>query len=292
MDEVGIDLAMRIKTLAALLLLLFVTLTITGCANVKKTAAINALVPTEGFMRQQVSYGRHPDQVLDLYLPKVDNPKIPIVYVYGSAWRKKFEKADFVFVAQALTSLGHPVILPEHRRYPDVKFPVFIEDIADAISYVERHNIGLAKPFNEFVLMGHSSGAHTAALLATDQRYFKQRRINATLKGLIAMSGPYDLPMNDAEVAPIFKTTAKQAKPVLNVRRGMPPTLLLHGMADTRVPAYHAERFRDALRSNGNAVTTRLYRGVDHEKLIGGVAEPLRFLNNSFADIRAFLRRH
>ena len=141
--------------------------------------------------------------------------------------------------------------------------------------------------------MGHSSGAHTAALLATDPRYLKKRGVKAQLKGLIGMSGPYDLPMNDAEVYPIFNTTTGQrAKPVLNVRSGMPPTLLLHGLADPRVPSYHTTRFRDALLSKGNTVTTKLYPSVDHEKLLGGIAAPLRFMSNSFVDIGGFLGRY
>ena len=277
----------------SILLFIVAILTATGCASIKKTAAINMLVPSDGYTKQQFSYGSDSQQSFDLYLPKTSAPKIPVVYVYGSAWKTSFNKSDFTFVAQALTSLGHPVIVPEHRRFPEVKFPVFVEDVADAISYVDRNNIGLPKPFAEFILMGHSSGAHTAALLATDQRYFNQRQVKARLKGLIAMSGPYDLPMNDPEVAAIFDTTtAQRAKPVLNVRPNMPPTLLLHGLADPRVPPYHASRFRDALLAKGNDVTMKLYPGVDHEKLLGGIAKPLRYMSNSFVDVREFLKRY
>lgn len=283
----------RLKLMQPLLVFAFVIFAATGCASVKKTAAINLLVPSDGYTKQQFSYGNDRQQSFDLYLPKTRTPKIPVVYVYGSAWRKKFNKEDFVFVAQALTSLGHPVIVPEHRRFPEVKFPIFITDVADAISFVDRNNIGLPKPFTEYVLMGHSSGAHTAALLATDPRYLSQRRVRARLRGLIGMSGPYDLPMDDAEVFPIFNTTTAQlAKPVLNVRKGIPPTLLLHGLADPRVPSYHTTRFRDALLRSGNPVTTKLYPGVDHEKLLGGIAAPLRFMSNSFVDVREFLERY
>ena len=284
---------MRITTLPFLLVFAFAMLTTAGCANVKKTTAINLLLSSDGYTKKQFSYGNDRQQSFDLYLPKTRLPKIPVVYIYGSAWRKKFNKSDFIFVAEALTSLGHPVIVPEHRRFPEIKFPVFIEDVADAIQYVDRHDIGLPKPFTEYVLMGHSSGAHSVALLATDPRYLKERKIKAQLKGFIGMSGPYDLPMDDAEVAPIFKTaTAKRAKPILNVRRGVPPALLLHGLADPRVPSYHTTRFRDELLKNGNSVTTRLYPGVDHEKLLGGIAAPLRFMSNSFVDVRGFLRRY
>ena len=283
----------QIAKLPSLLILAFLALSLSACSTVKSTSAINFLVPSGGYTKQQISYGDNQQQSFDLYSPKTSSPKIPIVYVYGSAWKTSFNKSDFTFVAQALTSLGHPVIVPEHRRFPEVKFPVFVEDVADAISYVDRNNIGLKKPFTEFILMGHSSGAHTVSLLATDQRYFNARRVKAQLKGLIAMSGPYDLPMNDPEVAPIFDTTtAQRAKPILNVRPNMPPTLLLHGLADTRVLPYHTTRFKDALLAKGNNITMKLYPGVNHEKLLAGIAQPLRFMNSSFTDIRAFLGRY
>ena len=283
---------MRIKTMTLFLICTVAVVALIGCAAVKPTAAVNMMVPKGGYTKQQFSYGDHSRQALDIYLPKTSSPKIPVVFVYGGAWRTG-NKADFVFVAQALTSLGHPVIVPDYRRFPEVKFPAFINDVADAIRFVERQtNTGLAKPFTEYVLMGHSAGAHTAALLATDSRYLNQRNIKARLKGLIAMAGPYDLPMNDPEVLPVFNSSTEQrTKPTLNVRRRMPPTLLIHGLADTRVGPFHTQRFRDVLLKNGNSVTTRLYPKVDHAKVIGSLAAPLRFLNRSFEDVKAFLAK-
>lgn len=280
------------KIMKLLLICTCVLVAVAGCAVVSPTTAINLLVPSNGYTKQQFNYGSHKQQALDLYLPKTSTPKVPVVFVYGGAWRAG-NKADFVFVAQALTSLGHPVIVPDYRQFPEVKFPAFVDDVADAISFVEQQtNIGLPEPFTEYVLMGHSAGAHTAALLATDPRYLNQRRIKAQLKGLIAIAGPYDLTMNDPEVLPIFNTAnAQRTKPVLNVHPGMPPTLLIHGLADTRVWPLHTERFSAALKKNGNTVTTRLYPGVNHTKVIGSLAAPLRFLNDSFKDVEVFLAR-
>ena len=284
---------MRTKKMTLFLICAAVLVVAAGCAAVKPTAALNMMVPSGGYNKQQFSYGKNRRQSLDIYTPKTATSKIPIVFVYGGAWRSG-SKQDYLFVAQALTSLGHPVIIPDYRLYPEVQFPGFIDDVADAIQFMDRQtNTSLTKPFNEYILMGHSAGAHSAALLAADTKYFRERGISAQLKGLIAISGPYDLPMNDPEVLPVFKTsTADKTKVTANVRQGMPPTLLLHGLADTRVKPFHTERFRDALKRNGNDVTARLYPGVNHTKIIGSLALPLRFLNNSFEDVKGFLGRY
>lgn len=281
------------KTMTLFLICSFAALALAGCAAVNPTTAINILVPSGGYNKQQFSYGNNRRQSMDVYTPKASVQKIPVVFVYGGAWRSG-DKKNFIFVAQALTSLGHPVIVPDYRRFPEVQFPDFIDDVADAISFVDRQKkLGLAKPFTEYILMGHSAGAHTAALLAADTSYLRKRGVKAQLKGLIGMAGPYDLPMNDPEVFPVFNTsTPEKTKVTTNVRRGMPPTLLLHGLADARVEPFHTERFRDVLKQNGNDVTTRLYPGVNHTKIIGSLAVPLRFLNNSFEDIKGFLARY
>jgi acetyl esterase/lipase len=163
--------------------------------------------------------------------------------------------------------------------------------VADAIRYTElnaQHLLG--EPLQRYILMGHSSGAHTAALLATDNRYLQERSVTAHLAGLIALAGPYDLPLDDPEVIPVFPNADPQVvKPVRNVHPGMPPVLLLHGEADTRVLPLHTRRFATALQQAGVPVQVRLYPGVDHVRILGSLAAPLRLLTPSYGDVQPFL---
>ena len=271
---------------------LLLSMVLISCSTAGSIDLLNRSLPAGAYSKQTLRYGTHHRQSLDIYLPKIAQHKTPIVFIYGGAWRGG-EKRNYEFVAHALTGLGHPVIIPDYRLFPEVQFPTFINDMADSISFVERSSgLGLTKPFNHYILMGHSAGAHAAALLATDRRYLRARNVQARLTGLIAMAGPYDLPMNDPEVAPVFgRASAQQSKPILNVQANMPATLLLHGLNDTRVKPFHTERFRDAVQRSGGSVTTQLYPGVNHTRLIGSLAAPLRFLNSSYADIKQSLTR-
>jgi len=47
-----------------------------------------------------------------------------VVYFYGGSWREG-SKIDYRFVAQALTSRGFIVVLPDYRLYPQMIFPAF-----------------------------------------------------------------------------------------------------------------------------------------------------------------------
>lgn len=255
---------------------------------------INFLVPKGSYSKQTVSFGNIERLAMDVYSPKEKQQKAPIVFVFGGAWRSG-KKEDFEFVAQALVSLGHPVIIPNYRLYPSVRFPTFIEDVADAIAYLDKNAQELLnQPLKDYILMGHSSGAHATSLLAVEQGYLKERKVNAELIALIAMSGPYDLPLDDPEVTDVFKDVKdSRANPIEVLRSraeaSMPATLLLHGTNDRRVIPRHTKTFAEVLNNFDHDVTTRLYRGMNHTRIIGSLAAPLRFLGESYQDIQEFL---
>lgn len=276
---------------AGLIIIIGILLTGVGCSSMKATDVINFVLPTGGYELKQAAYGSHPRQQMDIYLPKTASDKPPVVLIYGGAWREG-ERGDYAFVAHALTGLGHPVIIPDYRLYPEVKFPLFIDDVADAIRHTELQAAELlGKPLTSYVLMGHSSGAHAAAVLAGDPRYLQKHQVQAQLAGLIALAGPHDLPLNDPEVQPVFAgATAQTTKTTLLTHKGMSPTLLLHGEADSRVYPFHTRKLAAALQQAGVPVTMKIYPGVDHVRIIGSLAAPLRMLNNSYADIRDFLK--
>ncbi len=259
------------------------------CSGFKKTDVINALLSNADYQRIETNYGTHPRQKMSVYLPKALSKPV-VFFIYGGTWREG-ERNDYLFVAHALIELGYPVIIPDYRLFPEVRFPGFINDIADAVAFSDEQAIDLlGRPLKEFILMGHSAGAYNAALLAADQSYFTVRNIQAQLLALIGIAGPYDLPLDDADVLPVFSSaTATQTNPLLFPHQHMPTTLLLHGLDDKRVGQYHSVHLQEALTKAGGSVQTLFYEGVDHTQIIASLAEPLRFLNDSYRDIGQFL---
>jgi acetyl esterase/lipase len=277
-----------------LLLLLATLITAGGCTQtMKATDALNAVISQNHYTVKTTQYGNRARQGMDIYLPNAEKQqktnKPVIVFVYGGAWRDG-NKEDYKFVGHALTELGHPVIIPDYQLFPQVKFPVFIEDIAQAISYTEKNAQRLlSQPMDNYILMGHSAGAHTAALLTVDANWTKNAGVTANLKGLIALSGPYDLPLDDPEVSPVFPSNPTQVNPILNITAPLPPVLLLHGKKDDRVFPFHTERFAEAIKRSGNTVNIKIYPRTNHAMVLGNLAAPLRLFGSSYTDIKAFL---
>jgi len=266
------------------------TLFVSACAMRSPADQVNESLQTSHYTVKTVQYGKMPRQSMDVYRPNIDQGKPAVVFIYGGAWRSGSKK-DYKFLGHALTQLGHAVIIPDYQLYPVVSFPVFIEDVAKAIHQVElRADNLLGRNLEEVVLMGHSAGGHTAAMLYTDKGYFNRNRVRADVVGMIGLAGPYDLTLEYTEIVGVFDGAGKRSQPIDYIKPGLAPALLLSGANDKRVLPYHSKTFSEELAINGVDVRTRYYPNTDHIMVMGSIAQPLRHVNNSYKDIAAFLK--
>jgi hypothetical protein len=104
------------RVLVPVLILVFVAAAAFWLAGCTSLQLLNATVSHRGYVRTtDIPYGSDPRQKLDVYLPKkrVPNAKV-VIFFYGGSWRDG-SKTDYRFVAQALTSRGFIVVLPDLR---------------------------------------------------------------------------------------------------------------------------------------------------------------------------------
>src|SRR3954452_9917177 len=158
-----------------LLLCLTALLLLSGCT---KFDVLNALVPSCGYTRTtDLAYGDQPRQRLDVYRPHNIAGAPVVIFFYGGYWQYG-EKNDYRFIADALTSRGFITVLPDYRLYPTVKFPAFVEDGASAVRWTHDHVERYGGDPQRVYLMGHSAGAHIAALLTLDPHYLKDAGVS------------------------------------------------------------------------------------------------------------------
>ncbi len=226
-----------------------------GCSPLR---IINGLAP-DRLVARSIAYGSGPRRSLDVYAPArppAAGASHPVVlFLYGGAWDTG-DKAMYAFVGGALASLGFVVVVPDYRLYPEVRYPEFLQDCAEALAWTRRHEHrfggGTAPPY----LLGHSAGAYNAAMLALDPRWLGGAGLvpRADLSGMVGLAGPYDfLPLDSDELRRIFAPARPldTTQPIAHVDGRNPPMLLLAGDADRVVQPSNSLRLAQRVRRAG-----------------------------------------
>jgi acetyl esterase/lipase len=276
---------------AALLSVLGLVLVLSGCSPL---AVLNVGLPKDSYrLTEDVVYGVDPRQRLDVYVPAGAVTGRPVVvFFYGGSW-KSGRRQNYRFMGEALTSRGFVAVVADYRLYPDVRFPAFVGDGAAAVAWVRANIAGYGGNPRKVFLMGHSAGAHIAALLALDERYLAAvGESPKDLSGVIGVAGPYAFdPLQYRTIRPIFAglTDPDQARPIAFADGAAPPMLLLHGEDDRTVYPANSLALAHRLKQAGNGATVIAYPDLGHIAILLAFARPFRSDDGVLADAARFI---
>lgn len=275
---------------------LFYAAILSGCASSKLFVANTLALSGNYVLNADVAYGPDPRQRLDLYEPErpATSPKTLVIFIPGGCWGacQTFPKEDYRFVADALTAEGYRVAILNYRLYPEVRFTEIIGDVAKAVNQLASDSVGRGGDTFSLVLMGHSAGAHLAAMLALDDRYLDPST-RSHLKGWIGLAGPYDfLPFKEAYQPVLFgpESHFPDSQPINFVTQDDPPALLLHGTEDDVVGTHNLVNLRERLKEAGVPVDARHLDHIDHGLIVGALARPISDNYPVLSAVLAFLR--
>ena len=294
------NIAMKIKPMIVSVLLINAltgaAFGLTGCTEFQM---LNATVSHFGYVGTiNIAYGNDPRQKLDVYVPQKTVPDAKVViFFYGGSWRNG-SKTDYRFVAKALTSRGFIVVLPDYRLYPNVTFPAFVEDGASAVRWVRDNISTYGGDTNGIYLMGHSAGAHIAALLTLDGHYLKAVGLGRyVIRATAALSGPYDFTPYPWD-RPVFGMATNQTaintaiEPISFVDGKEPPMLLVQGLRDKIVSPSNAVNLAARIREMGGEVEYVSYPKRGHAAVVVALASPYHGLAPVLNDVTDYFDRH
>jgi len=229
---------------------------------------------------------------LDAYVPKDASGAPVVVFFYGGSWVEGHRRW-YRYVGQALAVHGVIALVPDYRKYPDVRFPAFMHDAARAVAWARVHAAEFGGDPQRLFVMGHSAGGQIAALLACDKRYLAQVGLRPRdLAGMIGVAGAYAfLPFVDDEPE-VFGDDANgryDSQPINFVDGDEPPMLLLQGEDDEEVPPSNAQAMAERAQAMDGTALLKLYPGVEHSSILLAFAREHVTRVPALADTLAFI---
>lgn len=269
------------------------------CSACSPVSMLNAIIPENGYHRfVDIRYGETSRHKLDIYLSNHSNseaPKKTVIFFYGGGWDSG-DKEDYKFVAEALSSAGFDVVIPDYRLYPDVVFPEFVDDAALAVSWSHKHLAKFGANPNGLFVAGHSAGAHIAALLTLDPHYLKRYQLSPDrLGGMIGLAGPYDfLPLESDSLKTIFgpENERWRSQPINFVDGKNPPMLLMLGDDDSTVWPKNSRNLATKIREKGGNIELVEFKDYGHVEMVAKLAKPLRGEGRLLQAITEFIHRN
>ena len=302
MRKVSIQMNLLNSQLPRRSLLAMLPALLTACSAVD---VLNATVPSDTYRSSaDLAYGNHPRQKVDVYLPSqplADKALAAggapmVVFFYGGSWSSG-NRADYRFVGEALASQGIAVVVADYRLSPEVRYPVFLQDSAQAMRWAFDNAQKYGADPNRIFVMGHSAGAYNAAMLALDQRWLAGAGLSpARLAGWIGLAGPYDfLPIGDRKTQVAFEWpgTPPDSQALFHASSASPPALLLAPEIDSLVNTQRSTvGMTQRLKSSGVQVESELYDTVSHITIVATMASVMRSRAPVLERVTDFVKRN
>lgn len=240
-------------------------------------------------------------RVLQILIPSSRNAKAPrgdrpatkiypcIVYVQGSAWMPQDVYGNLPCIAR-LAERGFVVAVVQYRDSSVATFPAPVQDARNAVRFMRAHAAEYAVDPERMVVMGDSSGGHTAVYAAimhdddTPANLFPGT--SAEVSCVVNLYGSTDLTFDDSnpctvnhnlpdspegmEMGGINLREDRAARELLSVRCNVDentqivPVLTFHGTKDRTVNTRCSVLLHQRLIETGHDSTLYLLRGADH----------------------------
>ena len=151
----------------------------------ERTRTIKALhAPTR---LQELSYGKGSHAKIDLYL--ADASRAPLlVFIHGGFWQQ-LSRNESGFFADAWTGVGVHVAVLGYDLAPAATLAAIVTQVRQGIAWLTKAAAGPEARFSHLIVLGHSAGAHLAAMSAVAGTEPTASRIS----GIVLVSGVYEL---------------------------------------------------------------------------------------------------
>lgn len=265
-----------------------------------------------------VEIGKGGDRVLHAEIARPEKPSAKpmpaVLWIHGGGWSGGSHRGNG---ALWLATQGYFTASIEYRLSGEAKWPAQIEDCKLGVRWLRANAAKYNVDPNRIGCWGSSAGGHLVACLGTmDDARFEgcggYEGVSSRVQAVVDYCGPADMTEGSAGIQgakddndskallglfgkPFKKKpeTWRDGSPIVYVKPGNPPFLIVHGDADRTVPFVQSERLEIALRKAGVPVQLLRVKGGGHNMMAAKDAPPAEPDPQSIrAVVTAFFDKH
>ena len=201
----------------------------------------------------------------DLYLPEEPSDRPLILMIHGGGWISG-DRSMYHDEAAWFSQKGFPCACVGYQLAPLTVFPGAVADIQAFTRFARANGKRLGVQSTKIIAFGNSAGGHLSAMVGLLEKDIESDENSPPVDAFISVSPITDL-RNPAECHyPIAVSFVEQfmgttffedpdafakASPLVYVKEGATPSLIIHGDADEVVPVDHSKKLHDALKQAG-----------------------------------------
>ena len=207
---------------------------------------------------------------IDIFTPpghKPSDKRPAAVFFFGGGWNggsiKQFEPH-----CRYLASRGMVAMVADYRvksRQNTTPFEC-VKDGKSAVRWIRTHAARLGVDPKRIAAGGGSAGGHVAAATGTVpglEEAGEDRAVSPVPDAMLLFNPVYDNGPKGYGHSRV-KDRYKEISPMHNIRKGMPPTIVLLGTRDKLIPVATAKAFKAKMDAVGSRSELRLYEGAKH----------------------------
>lgn len=268
-------------------------------------AAFTRAADEPNYARKEVIYGRKDGTALtmDVFSPKKEANGAAVIVVVSGAWYSSHDSVNAALVAPYLAK-GYTGFTVVHGSNPRYAIPEILGDINRAVRFIRANAKEYGIDPDHLGIIGGSAGGHLALMQgcagaegnsdAKDPVERASSRVQAVVafypptdflnwgeKGkvmlgksfVLPIQGAFDFRQRNPKTGSLELITdedkrqeiGKKISPITHVAKDNPPTLLIHGDADTLVPVQQSETMAKALKDAGATAELIVKKGGKHD---------------------------
>lgn len=246
-------------------------------------------------------YGPHPRQRIDVYRPA--RPTGPVlVMVHGGGWRHGDKAMPFVVdakLAHWAAAKGWVLVSVNYRFAPEVRPNQQAQDLAQAMALVQREAAKWGADGDRVVLMGHSAGAHLAALVSASPAHVREAAVRPWLGSVVLDSAALDtVALMQRRHLPLYDQAFggdpavwRASSPTQALTRDAPPPPMLLVCSQSRRddPCGQSETFAQRVRAVGGRAQV-LPQALNHMEINALLGRPGPYTDAVDAFLRELVR--